>query len=1013
MTSDDPIDCPLADTAHITDLPHVTGRTELIAGTMVTDRVRLRQPLGAGGMGSVWTAEHLTLDIDVAVKFIHAARDESMVRRFAREARLAAKLDNPHIVKMFDYGVMGDGVPFIVMELLDGESLAEHLEANGPMSVEHARLLVHQVALVLNDVHGQGIVHRDIKPANIFLVKGPYKLFAKVLDFGIARRAEAAEQRLITAENATAGTPLYMAPEQFSEAQSGDEVTDRWSLAVVAYEALVGTTPFSGRTIGAIGASVLAGKIRPVSQVRHELSREIDGWFEVALNQDRSARFASVTELASTFSDILDGSRLLAAPRGAQIGELDTSPHAVPNKRRTNVSRSPDAFFGRADELEELRIRLRAGARLVTLVGIGGTGKTRLARQFARDVMEDQLVGSAWFADLSEARSHDGICHAVAAALGVALGKEPENQLGHAIRERGNTLIVLDNFEQIAEHAGSTLGLWASVSEDAAFLITSRVPLRIRGELVLDLEPLNVDDGTALFVDRSHGVVESDGTESVEALVAALDGLPLAIELAAARSRILRPSQIHSRLNSRFSFLSARPGSRSDRHTTLQATLDWSWDLLTDAERSALAQLSVFEGGFALESAEEIVDVARFESAPWLLDVLEALVDHSLVRVSNSKDRWSMLVTIHEYANDRLVDAERQTTEARHGEYFAGFGAREKLDALHLIGGVERLNALSFELDNLVAACERAISRGDGHVASSTALASWEIIDLRGPIAAGVRLLEAASRVAPENRKVEIQRQYSFSLGRSGKVELAVAMLKDAVAQARALSDRWNEGRALLSLSRILGLSGQPEEARQHLDDCVTCARSVGDRWTESYARAVQGIVAWSFGNMREAFEQTKVALDMAREIGDARGEGRRLGNLGQLLAEKGDLTQARDLLERACDMLRVIGDTNGHGVGLWVLASVCLQSNDHDAALHALEHSEQLLRHSGDLLQLGNLLCIRADFLREEGDTTGASEALDEAQRMSRVVHASHRSELGLNLAKRGRSQPENKSRP
>lgn len=302
-----------------------------------------------------------------------------------------------------------------------------------------------------------------------------------------------------------------------------------------------------------------------------------------------------------------------------------------------------DAFVGRRRTLQALAQRFDAGARLVSLLGIGGGGKTRAATRYGWAWM-GEYPGGVWFCDLAPARSIEGIASAVAQGLQIPLGPEdPVVQLGHAIAGRGPCLVILDNFEHLARHAEATLGRWLDRAMDARFLVTTRGVLGITGEETLALAPMQPDDAQALFLRRAEAARRDfkpgpEDAEAIATLVGLLDGLPLAIELAAARTRTLAPRALLARMSERFKLL-ASSGGRLDRQATLRATFDWSWGLLPTAEKAALAQLSVFEGGFTLEAAEAVIDFSALEDPPWTLDVLQALVDKA------SCARWAPSAT--------------------------------------------------------------------------------------------------------------------------------------------------------------------------------------------------------------------------------------------------------------------------------------------------------------------------------------------------------------------------------
>ena len=273
----------------------------------------------------------------------------------------------------------------------------------------------------------------------------------------------------------------------------------------------------------------------------------------------------------------------------------------------------------------------------------------------ARERLAD-WPGGAWFCDLSEARSVEGIQHAVAKALQVPLGRDdPGIQLGHAIAGRGRCLVILDNFEQVARHAEETLGPWLDRATEAQFVVTTREVLGLPGETAFALAPLEREDAVTLFVRRAEeakrGFTPSEEERvTIAELVKLLDQLPLAVEIAAARVTMMSPAMILDRTADRFRLLRSS-GGRQDRQATLRATLDWSWDLLQPDEQSALAQLSVFEGGFTLAAAEAVLDLEEL----WPVDAVQALVNKSLVR-SVADDRFDLLVSVQEYAAEKLKE---------------------------------------------------------------------------------------------------------------------------------------------------------------------------------------------------------------------------------------------------------------------------------------------------------------------------------------------------------------------
>ncbi|WP_437604827.1 protein kinase [Sorangium sp. So ce834] len=280
-------------------------------GQQVTSTLRLARELGKGAMGSVWVADHLALGTQVAVKFMSPAyADQSgFVERFRREAMAAAQIKSPHVAQVFDHGVTPDGVPYIVMELLEGEDLKSRMQRLGALPPVEVAAIVAQTAKALGRAHQLGIVHRDVKPDNIFLLDVEGELFVKVVDFGVAKRVQGAPQGDLgmTSTGSMLGTPLYMSPEQLLSAKHVDFRADLWGLAVVAYHALTGQVPFRGETLGALSVVLHTGIFTPPSAIRPELSPAIDAWMKRALALDPAARFASARQLAEALEHAVLG----------------------------------------------------------------------------------------------------------------------------------------------------------------------------------------------------------------------------------------------------------------------------------------------------------------------------------------------------------------------------------------------------------------------------------------------------------------------------------------------------------------------------------------------------------------------------------------------------------------------------------------------------------------------------------------------------------------------------------
>jgi predicted ATPase/class 3 adenylate cyclase/tetratricopeptide (TPR) repeat protein len=705
-----------------------------------------------------------------------------------------------------------------------------------------------------------------------------------------------------------------------------------------------------------------------------------------------------------------------------------------------------DAFVGRSEQLAELARRLEAGARVVSVLGFGGTGKTRLVTRFGWSALGG-FAGGVWFCDLSQARSLDGIVHAVAQGLDVPLGKDdPVTQLGHAIAGRGHCLVILDNFEQVAPHAEETLGRWLNRASAARFLVTTREVLGLPGEEILALPPLAPSDGAALFVRRAEAAKpgfqpNAEDQSAIGPLVKLLEGLPLAIELAAARVRVMPPRMLLLRMSERFKLLSS-PRGRLDRQATLRAVFDWSWDLLSLPEKAALAQLSVFDGGFTLESVEAILDLSAYENAPWPMDALQSLVQKSLVR-QVTDDRFDLLASVQEYASEHLRTPARYmgsgpgallVAEARHGAYFAGLDEE-----------AATADACA-ELDNFVAACRRAAARGDADVAASVLKGAWAALSLRGPFKVGFDLASAvlatpglAAGAAAKVRWVagraleasgkdgEAHTQFAASLAQArevgdrrcecraliglaacdshaGRMDPARAQFEEALVIAREMKDRTLQSDAHNGLGTMEVLLGRTGEARAQLEHALALAREGNDREREGRILANLGILYNNAGNMDEARSQYQAALAVARDIGNRQLEGNILCNLGLVHQVEGRFTEALEQLDAALAVARDLGNARLECIVLCNLGMVYDSLARFDEARDHFEAALGIARESGDRHREGQFLSYLGLLHARQGNFDEARRCLDSSETLLRAV--SDRASLGIMLC--GRAETE-----
>ncbi|MBL8362088.1 MAG: tetratricopeptide repeat protein [Rubrivivax sp.] len=711
------------------------------------------------------------------------------------------------------------------------------------------------------------------------------------------------------------------------------------------------------------------------------------GWWRLK-GLDEPVELFELNRAGAACEPPLDGAK---AWRVVRIDGLWQPVRAV----RHNLPPERDAFVGRAADLRALARRFEAGARLVTVLGAGGTGKTRLARRYGRAWLGD-WPGGVYFCDLADARTPDGILYAVALALAVPLAQDdPAGQLAHAIAGRGRCLVILDNFEQIVAHAAATVGRWLDRAGEAGFVVTSRERLRLPGEAVHPLEPLEIaTEAVPLFEARARALQPSwsPGAEeraTVAEIARLLDGLPLAIELAATRITLLTPRQILARLGDRFAMLRGSSAAGS-RQATLRATIDWSWQLLAAWEQAALAQAAVFEGSCSLSDCEAVIDLSTWPEAPPVIDVVQSLVEKSLLRcrhpdAAGADARYGLYASIRDYARQRLAEAPVEASEQawrRHGEHYRRRGSDAAIDALSQAGAASLRQELLEDLDNIVGACRRALDRGDAGIAVDTFRAAWSVLRLQGPLGLAVDLgtrVEAVTQARPELQAAALL-ACSEAADEGGRRDAAQRCAERLLQLSEARGDPLRAGRALSQLGQIARAHGDLERARQHLDAALVHHREAADRIGEALTLQRLGAVVADCGRMDEARRHFDAALALAREHGDLRLQAGLLGSIGRTCYFTGQAEQALVAVTQALAVCRAAGDRRHEATLTINLGLLHLESGDFRGSRPWLEQALQAHRDMGHrwgeataLTNLGILATKLGEAARAEDDLEAA----------------------------------------
>ena len=685
------------------------------------------------------------------------------------------------------------------------------------------------------------------------------------------------------------------------------------------------------------------------------------------------------------------------------------------------------SFIGREKEIEEVK-NLLAGTHLLTLTGSGGCGKTRLALQVAADLVEDYSDG-VWLAELAALSEPKLVVQAVATALG--LRDEPGRTLLRTVTDyllSKSTLLVLDNCEHLLPACAELTETLLNHCPHLRILTTSREGLRIGGEQVYrvpslpapDLASLPTEeneraalvsesDAVRLFVERTRlqrpeFVLTSQNASGVASVCSRLDGIPLAIELAAARVRVLSVEEIDAGLEDRFELLTGGSRTALPRQQTLRAALDWSYDLLTEQERLLLSRLSVFAGGWTLKAARKVCG-DRSLPVGSVLDVLSGLVDKSLVaaETQGGSSRYRLLETVRQYGRERLAQTgDESAIRGRHREYYLEL-AEEIEPRLTGPEQAEWLLRLEAEHDNLRVALGWCQAEQDGAEAGlRLAGALWLFWDVRGYLGMGREYLgEALAREGALGRAALRAKALNAAGGlafEQGDYSSARVLFEESLSLCRELGDKPGIASTLGNLGIVASDQGDYRSARVLFEESLSLCRELGDKPGTARSLNNVGIVAFEQGDYRSARVLFEESLLIKRELGNKRGIASTLGNLGNVAYCQGDYSSARALMEESLSIQRELGDKQGIAWSLNRLGNVTSNQGDNIVARALYEESLSIDRELGNkngitlsLLNLGEVASYQGDYeaakslfeeslslCRELGDKRGTARSLN-----------------------------------
>jgi non-specific serine/threonine protein kinase len=941
-----------------------------LAGTGFDDA----QEIGRGGFGVVYRCTQEDLERTVAVKVLTVELDDENRARFFREQRAMGRLTgHPNIVNILQVGATDSELPYIVMPYHPQDSLDVRIRRHGPLPVEEALRLGVRMAGAVETAHRLGILHRDIKPANILLTDyGEPEL----TDFGIAHISGGFE----TATGAVTGSPAYTAPEVLG-GEPPSPAADVYGLGATLFSTLTGHAAFERRSGEQVVAQFLRITTQPVPDLReHGIPDDVSAAIAHAMSREPDQRPATAADFGEELRALqrahgfpVDEMALRAEP-GAEVGDRALASgvrHPTEPAPRSTTGALPlelTSFVGRRHELTEAK-NLLAGSRLVTLTGIGGVGKTRLAMRISSAVQRDYANGVR-LVELGELHDASSLVDALAGALGVRdHSTRPLRDVLIEFLAPREVLLVLDNCEHLVDAVAELTETLLRTCPRLRTLATSREPLGIGGEAVLRVPPLAVPDperklslrglpkydAVTLFTERANAAVPGfaltdDNAAEVAGICHRLDGLPLPIELAAARLRAMSPQQILGRLTDRYTLLTRGNRGAPTRQQTLRLCIDWSFELCTADEQLVWGRVAVFAGSFELDAAERVCGEGLGPGE--LLDTLTSLVEKSILirEESGSAVRFRMLETLREYGYEKI----EQTGEAvalrrRHRDWYETLVRDAEADwiSARQLDWIARLKreqpnlreALEFSIDDDPAAglrtaaalywfwssqglynegrrwLDQLLDRRSGATTLErvTALCYDSVMaNSQGDLEAGAALVEAA-RTLTAHTSDPVLRAYSDCADGmlalySGDLARACSHLESALVEFSARKDRTLETSLLYPLGTAYGLSGRTDRAIECHERALAITERYGEKMYRAHSLWAMGIDVWRQGDTDRAVRLLEQSLELTRHVHTPRVATACLEALAWITRQQGDALRAATLMGAADGLAQSVG---------------------------------------------------------------------------------------------------------
>ena len=881
---------------------------------LIANRYRIDTELGAGAMGTVYKGEDTTTGQTVAIKHLKPElADLDLIERFRREGEALRELNHPNIVAILAAVEEGEDY-YLVMEYLPGGDLNVLLQKRR-LAISQVLRLAIDIADALTRAHRLNIIHRDLKPANVLLAEDGTP---RLTDFGVAHLAE---KERVTVVNSIVGTIEYLAPEMLNGGAMDPRI-DIWAFGVMLFEMLTGELPFAGKTVSQIVTQILVEPVPDLEELRPGAPVGLVDLIYRMLEKDPHARISSVRHVGAILEDVLQGrtteTDTHAIHTVVQEARFATPTSDIIARPRHNLPAQTTLFVGREAELAELdRLLGNRETRLVTIVSQGGMGKTRLSLEVGERQLSAHEDG-VYFVALAPLSDPANILAAVAEATGYqfqADGRDERQQVFDYLRNK-RLLLIMDNYEHLLSGTGVVTEI-LQAAPDVRVLATSRQRLSQSGETVFDLRGMDFpqwetpDDAleyaaVKLFLQGARRAqpqfeVTADNMHYIARICKLVDGLPLGIVLAASWISLLGPEEIASEIAANVDFLESDLGDLPERHRSIHAVFDYSWNLMNADEQQVFMALSVFRGGFDREAAQQVAGAS--------LRTLMALVNKSLIRRGADSGRYDIHELLRQYAERRLEDSGQvDAVMNRCVNYFVEYTEKQAQNIKgrdQLVG----LNNIELDFENIQAAGFYALRRDDADSVGRMIEGAYLFCMFRSRLQEGQRLFEAGRQQWPADsgqpariagqmlvrfpaqddvvpiyeRGLAIARQHddkhelAFCLQQLGVYQAhqlfeatGMAMLEESRKLYQELAQPFYEAEVLDQLAWGHSMQGEMAKRFEVIHQCIALRRKIGDRIGTANALRNLATAAWmSEGRSAKSPEYLEEARQLARQMRD------------------------------------------------------------------------------------------------------------------------------------------------